>query len=29
MASLLARGVKLGPANVPKGYGVRAGAQLE
>lgn len=26
---LLRQGVRLGPANVPKGYGVKAGAQLE
>ena len=29
MARLAADGVKLGTANVPKGYRVRAGAQLE
>jgi hypothetical protein len=29
MQKLLAQGVKLGPANVPAGYRVRSGAQLE
>jgi hypothetical protein len=29
MAALLQQGVRLGPANIPKGYGVKAGAQLE
>jgi hypothetical protein len=29
MAALAAQGVRLGPANVPPGYGVKAGRQLE
>jgi hypothetical protein len=29
MRALVSQGVKLGPANIPKGYGVKAGAQLE
>jgi myo-inositol-1(or 4)-monophosphatase len=29
MEGLLSKGVKLGPANMPKGYRVRSGAQLE
>ncbi|KIY97535.1 hypothetical protein MNEG_10429 [Monoraphidium neglectum] len=29
MSALLAAGAQLGPANVPPGYGVKAGAQLE
>lgn len=29
MQALKDQGVRLGPANVPKGYGVKAGAQLE
>jgi myo-inositol-1(or 4)-monophosphatase len=29
MRGLIAQGVKLGPANVPKGYGVRLGSQLD
>jgi hypothetical protein len=29
MQQLQEQGIRLGPANIPKGYGVKAGAQLE